>query len=127
MKQVQCLFARPSTWLLVASLLSACTGAVAQSQSISHRPQACSSVHAPVCGRRGGRLRTFGNACMARAQGFQIVRNGECRMSRPKRPAACTLQYAPVCAIRGGRSRTFSNQCLARADGFRRVHAGRCR
>ncbi|PBB10879.1 protease inhibitor [Mesorhizobium loti] len=127
MTQVQCLFARPSTWLLVAALLSACTVAVDQARPVPRHPQACGLVHAPVCGRRGERLRTFGNACMARAQGYQIVRNGECRTSRPQRPVACTLQYAPVCATSSGRFRTFSNACLARADGFRPVHAGRCR
>jgi hypothetical protein len=127
MKQVQSLFARPSTWLLVAALLSACTVAVDQARPVPRHPQACGLVHAPVCGRRGERLQTFGNACMARAQGFQVVSNGQCRISRPTQTVACTRQFAPVCATRNGRPRTFSNACLARADGFRLVHAGRCR
>ncbi|MFD2053558.1 Kazal-type serine protease inhibitor domain-containing protein [Mesorhizobium calcicola] len=127
MTQVQCLFARPSTWLLVAALLSACTVAVDHPRPVPPRPQACTFQHAPVCGRRGERLQTFGNACMARAQGFRVVSNGQCRISRPTPPIACTREFAPVCASRGGRLRTFSNACLARADGFRPVHAGRCR
>ncbi|MER8791777.1 Kazal-type serine protease inhibitor domain-containing protein [Mesorhizobium sp. M0983] len=127
MKQLQCLFAGPTMGLLVAALLSACTVPVDQPRPVTPRPQACTFQHAPVCGRRGDRLQTFGNACMARAQGFQIVRNGECRISRPIQTVACTRQFAPVCATRAGRLRTFSNACLARTDGFRLVHAGRCR
>ncbi len=43
------------------------------------RPQVgCSREIAPVCARRDGRLRTFGNACMARADGFRVVSEGRC-------------------------------------------------
>ncbi|WP_366931283.1 Kazal-type serine protease inhibitor domain-containing protein [Nitratireductor sp.] len=82
----------------------------------------------PVCARRGGEQRTFGNACSARAQGFRIVRPGTCRpqSNRPGRPQACTREYRPVCARKGGQRRTFGNACSARAAGFRVVRPGQC-
>src|SRR5690554_4873403 len=44
-------------------------------------PQMCTMEHAPVCAQRGDRRQTFSNSCMARAQGFSVVHNGECRSS----------------------------------------------
>jgi len=97
---------------------------------IAGRPVACSREFAPVCARRGGRQRTFDNACTARASGFQVINRGQCRASTPpvsSRPVACTREFAPICARRGNVSLTFDNACLARAKGFRPVHSGRCR
>lgn len=47
-------------------------------------PQACTREYAPVCARRGGDERTFSNACTARAEGYRVTSQGECRMSRPR-------------------------------------------
>lgn len=93
-------------------------------------PQACTFEYAPVCAARGGREQTFGNACMARVDGFRVVHEGECRRGggggqRP--PQACTREYAPVCAERGNRRQTFGNACVARAEGFSVAHQGECR
>ncbi|WP_378950644.1 Kazal-type serine protease inhibitor domain-containing protein [Mesorhizobium sp. ANAO-SY3R2] len=85
----------------------------------------CSFEYAPVCGQRADRTQTFSNACLARADGFRVIHNGQCRRAEP--PRACTMEFVPVCAVRGNRWQTFSNSCLARADGFRIVHQGQCR
>ena len=115
--------------LLAAGLLSACTVAVVDTPR-PVGPRACTFEHAPVCGQRGDRQRTFSNACLARAEGFRVVSRGQCRRPAPLRPpqsTACSRQFAPVCALRGNRRQTFSNSCMARAQGFRPVHQGRCR
>ncbi|WP_246374853.1 Kazal-type serine protease inhibitor family protein [Aquamicrobium lusatiense] len=44
------------------------------------RPQgACTREYAPVCASSRGQLRTFPNACEARAADWRIVGNGSCR------------------------------------------------
>lgn len=43
------------------------------------RPQFCTQQYEPVCARDGQRIRTFGNACSARAEGAQIIYEGSCR------------------------------------------------
>lgn len=40
--------------------------------------QACTMEYRPVCAANAGRLRTFGNACQANAEGWRIVRQGQC-------------------------------------------------
>lgn len=42
-------------------------------------PAICTREYAPVCGRRGDRVQTFPNRCMADADGFRVVGNGPCR------------------------------------------------
>ena len=41
-------------------------------------PRACTREYAPVCARRGRDVRTFGNACEARAADYRIVGQGRC-------------------------------------------------
>jgi hypothetical protein len=41
-------------------------------------PRFCTREYRPVCARRDGRLRTFGNSCEADAAGWRIVGQGEC-------------------------------------------------
>ncbi len=41
--------------------------------------QVCTREYAPVCARRGGQVRTFGNQCEADSAGFQTIARGECR------------------------------------------------
>ncbi|MBB3925502.1 hypothetical protein GGR43_001215 [Sphingobium jiangsuense] len=43
------------------------------------RPQACTREYAPVCAIRGNRERTFSNSCMARADGYRVIADGQCR------------------------------------------------
>lgn len=42
------------------------------------RPQFCTQEYDPVCARRGSQIRTFGNACSARADGFRVIHGGRC-------------------------------------------------
>lgn len=42
------------------------------------RPGFCTREYAPVCARRGGEIRTFGNACEADAARFRVVSPGPC-------------------------------------------------
>jgi hypothetical protein len=42
------------------------------------RPVACTREFAPVCAVRGNARRTFDNACLARANGFLVIRAGRC-------------------------------------------------
>ncbi|WP_309083470.1 Kazal-type serine protease inhibitor domain-containing protein [Chelativorans sp.] len=44
----------------------------------ANEPQFCTREYAPVCGVRGNRMRTFGNACEADAADYRIIRPGEC-------------------------------------------------
>ncbi len=41
-------------------------------------PRACTREYAPVCARRGRDVRTFGNACEARAADYRILGPGRC-------------------------------------------------
>jgi hypothetical protein len=143
------------TVLCILPLLSACTvdtGPGFSSPPPRPRPQApqmCTMEYAPVCGQRGGRSQTFGNACQARSNGFEIIGRGECRggppltprpdrpmrpapsrpdPSRPQRPdGICTREYRPVCGERGRQMQTFPNACEAGNAGFRIVGGGECR
>lgn len=42
------------------------------------RPTMCPMIYQPVCAARGGRTRTFGNACSAEAEGYRVVDRGPC-------------------------------------------------
>lgn len=124
---------------VTATVLAACTVVVDEGPGFRpppgpREPAACTREYAPVCGQRGGDRRTFGNACMARADGYRIVSQGECRRgpsgpgsgwNRPPQQA-CTMEYRPVCAQRGNQRRTFGNACSAEAEGFRVLRPGEC-
>lgn len=127
---------------VVATVLAACTVVVEEGPGYRpppprpDRPAMCTREYAPVCGQRGNDRRTFGNACMARVDGYRVVSGGECRRGggsgwgsggggRP--PArACTREYAPVCARRDGVVRTFGNACEAEAARHRIIRRGAC-
>lgn len=42
-------------------------------------PRFCTQQYEPVCARRGGSVRTFGNACEARNAGHRILYDAPCR------------------------------------------------
>lgn len=115
------LFLPAALLLLVAGIVSACT-VVVEPPPPPRGPVACTMDYRPVCGQRGDRQRTFANSCLAQADGFRVVAQGQCRPIH-----ACTREVARVCATRDGRVRTFTNGCLARVEGYRIVHNGSCR
>ncbi|MCA1405242.1 hypothetical protein I6F26_12765 [Ensifer sp. IC3342] len=133
MSLLKLFISRPSAVILMAiGFLSACTVVVEEPRPgpgpMRPGPPMCTMEFAPVCGERGNRLRTFSNACLARADGFRVVHRGECRAtSRPPVQQACTREFAPVCGQRGARRQTFPNACTARAEGFRVIAPGECR
>lgn len=105
-------------------------------------PQVCPRIYAPVCATDRGRERTFPNACEARADGWRVRHDGECRRGRPDRPdrpdwsdrpdrpdrpQACPMIYQPVCGRIGRRTQVYSNDCMLRAEGARRVPMRECR
>ena len=144
-----------SAVLLSAGVLAACTAVVVEDRPPPPRPggppQFCTQEFDPVCARRGGDRRTFGNACEAERAGYRISHPGECRgdgpgwggpgpgwggppgpgwggpgPGRPDRPQFCTREYAPVCGARGNVRQTFGNACEAEAAGYRILRPGRC-
>lgn len=108
-------------------VLSACTVEV-DAPPPGSPPTVCPRIYAPVCAAGFGERRTFPNACEARADGYRVIRDGECRRDRPpvSEPVICPQIYAPVCARRGGVLRTFPNACVAEGEGWRVVDRGRC-
>jgi Kazal-type serine protease inhibitor domain len=115
------LFLPAALLLLVAGIVSACTVVVEQPPP-PRGPQICTMDYRPVCGQRGDRQRTFSNACLANAEGFRVIAQGQCRPIHQ-----CTRDIARVCAIRNGRVRTFTNGCMARVEGYSIIHSGPCR
>lgn len=87
----------------------------------------CTREYAPVCGESRGERQTFGNACVARSEGFRVVHPGECRAEPRPWERACTREYRPVCAERRGDRQSFNNACEAEADGYRVISPGECR
>ena len=121
---------------VVATVLAACVvveeGPGPRPLPPREGPGMCTREYAPVCGQRGNDRRTFGNSCMARADGYRVIDQGECRRGggwdRPRPPQpACTMEYRPVCGERRGDRQTFSNSCVAEAEGYRVVSRGECR
>jgi hypothetical protein len=51
----------------------------ASAQFLFGKQPICTQQYQPVCATRGGMTRTYGNACMARAEGARIIAQGECR------------------------------------------------
>ncbi|MGH7024442.1 MAG: hypothetical protein ACREEB_12765 [Caulobacteraceae bacterium] len=46
-------------------------------------PTVCTEQYAPVCGQIGSVLKTYSNACFARAAGAKIIASGPCTGGAP--------------------------------------------
>lgn len=125
------MIARAGSLGLALVALVSCTAVVVEEPRpipIDPGPPICTREYEPVCARRGGDRQTFANACLAEAEGYRIVRDGECRRERPEpEERFCTREYDPVCGRRGGTFRTFGNACQADEAGYRIVSDGECR
>ena len=88
-------------------------------------PQYCPQVYQPVCARTEEGGKTFPNACVARASGYEGYAPGACGPRKPDR--VCPQIYQPVCAQIGNQYRTYSNDCVAGAEGARAVYQGACK
>lgn len=42
------------------------------------KPAMCTKEYAPVCAVKRGKRQTFGNACMARAKGYNVIEQRPC-------------------------------------------------
>jgi hypothetical protein len=85
----------------------------------------CPSVYEPVCAEKAGDSRTFGNACLARREGFAVTAEGRCGGGSGL-PRFCTREYRPVCGEKNGARRMFGNACEAAAEDYTVVREGSC-
>ncbi len=111
-------------WLVLAALAAA---------SLAPAPGAaagfCTAQWAPVCGVKDGVQKTYSNSGCAKADGAEVVREGQCGDPTPKptkTPIFCTENYDPVCGSKDGATKTYSNGCFAKADGATVTAAGEC-
>ena len=66
---------------ILAALLAAAAPALAQrawQEEDMRRPTVCTEQYAPVCGRLNNVMKTYPNACYARAAGAEVVAQGPC-------------------------------------------------
>jgi hypothetical protein len=77
---------RPRHFVLLAFMSAAFlaglpAGAKSQDAPNKDMPRAtfCTEQYLPVCGRIAGLLRTYSNACFARAAGADVVASGPCQ------------------------------------------------
>lgn len=85
----------------------------------------CPSVYRPVCADKDGHMRSFGNACLAEREGYEVTDPGYCGAARGL-PRFCSKEYQPVCAEKNGERRQFGNACEAAAADFAVVRDGAC-
>ena len=111
-------------WLVFAALVAASFAPAAGSAA-----GFCTAQWAPVCALKDGAQKTYSNAGCAKADGAEVVREGQCAEPTPKptkTPIFCTENYDPVCGSKDGVAKTYSNACFAKADDANVVAAGEC-
>ncbi|PBB25177.1 hypothetical protein CK227_16845 [Mesorhizobium sp. WSM4308] len=67
--------------LFLSALLAACTVVVDDRpgpRPPRPEPEFCTRQYEPVCARRHGEMRSFPNACEARAADYRVVGDGPC-------------------------------------------------
>ncbi|KXZ54430.1 hypothetical protein GPECTOR_5g83 [Gonium pectorale] len=83
----------------------------------------CPFNYDPVCGKDGGQLITFGNACAAGCAGAEIAYPGQCADPAGCAAVSCPADYSPVCGADGV---TYPNLCNAECTGVSIVSKGEC-
>ena len=89
----------------------------------------CTAQWAPVCGVKDGVQKTYSNAGCAKADGAEVVGQGQCGEAAAKptpTPIFCIETYIPVCGAKDGAQKTYSNACFAKADGANVISDGEC-
>jgi hypothetical protein len=112
------------SWLVFAALAAASLGPAPDLAA-----GFCTAQWAPVCGVKDGAQKTYSNVGCAKADGAEVVREGQCGEAAPKptpTPIFCIETYLPVCARKDGAQKTYSNDCFARADGATVASEGEC-
>jgi hypothetical protein len=56
----------------------------ANGYNVATRPTACTLNYLPVCAKKHGVVRTYSNACGAKAEGARVVADGPCQIARPR-------------------------------------------
>lgn len=62
----------------LAVMAAACTNMEDMPGPGNDRPKVCTREYMPVCGGKGMKRKTFGNACEANAAGYSVVKEGKC-------------------------------------------------
>jgi Kazal-type serine protease inhibitor-like protein len=62
-----------------APLLQIVTQQPAPKEPDARRPTVCTEQYAPVCGRVNNVIKTYSNACYARADGAEVIAQGPCK------------------------------------------------
>ena len=89
----------------------------------------CTAQWAPVCGTKDGGQKTYSNAGCAKADGAEVVAQGQCAEIAPTTtptPIFCAENWDPVCGAKNGAAKTYSNPCFAKADGAKVIAEGEC-
>ena len=102
-------------WLVLAALVAASFAPAAGSAA-----GFCTAQWAPVCALKAGAQKTYSNAGCAKADGAEVVREGQCGEADPQ------PTKAPVCALKDGAEKTYSNVGCAKADSAEVVREGQC-
>ena len=58
--------------------LAGCTNMEEMPGPIGNPSKVCTKEYVPVCGAKGYKRKSFGNACEANAAGYSVVKEGKC-------------------------------------------------
>ncbi len=68
----------PFLCTIIAMATTGCTNMEDMPGPGNDRPQMCTKEYKPVCGAKGYKRKTFGNACEANAAGYSVIKEGKC-------------------------------------------------
>jgi hypothetical protein len=67
-----------AAFLLLAGCMETMPGPERPQQPRPTKPRVCTQEYAPVCAAKGWERKTFGNACMARAERYRVISQKPC-------------------------------------------------